>query len=417
MAFSPLPEIFDELRAGRMVILVDDPDRENEGDLVAAAELASAETINFMIRQGSGIVCLTMTNEKADSLHLPLQVAINSSRFGTQFTVTIEAKQGVTTGVSARDRATTIRTAVRDDCKPEDLARPGHVYPIRAAEGGVLRRSGQTEGSVDLCRLAGLKPMGVICEVMNVDGTMARVPDLERFQAQHGFKMCSVRDVIEWRRRRERLIHRDTTVQVPTPWGAFQLHAYVSRTDPEPHLAMTMGIPTPPEGERGNPAVEEPLLVRAHSECLTGDVFRSRRCDCGPQLEAALARVAAEGRGVVLYMRQEGRSIGLLNKLRAYALQEQGLDTVEANERLGFKADHREYGNGAQILFDLGVRRMRLLTNNPTKYRAMAGYGLEIVERLPLLTEPNESNEGYLRTKAEKLGHVLRLGPPHIEGE
>jgi 3,4-dihydroxy 2-butanone 4-phosphate synthase/GTP cyclohydrolase II len=259
--------------------------------------------------------------------------------------------------------------------------------------------------------------MGVICEVMNPDGTMARVPDLERFQAAHGLKMCSVRDIIEWRRRRERLIHRDTTVRIPTPWGAFLLHAYVSRTDPEPHLALTMGIPTPPEGERGNPPVAEPLLVRAHSECLTGDVFRSRRCDCGPQLEAAMQRIAAEGRGVVLYMRQEGRSIGLLNKLRAYALQEQGLDTVQANERLGFKADHREYGIGAQILFDLGVRRMRLLTNNPTKYRAMAGYGLEIVERVPLETEPNSSNPGYLRTKAEKLGHLLHLGPPHPDEE
>jgi 3,4-dihydroxy 2-butanone 4-phosphate synthase/GTP cyclohydrolase II len=417
MPFSPLPEIFDELRAGRMVILVDDPDRENEGDLVVAAEKATAETINFMIRHGSGIVCLTMTNEKADSLHLPLQVASNSSRFGTQFTVTIEAKQGVTTGVSAADRATTIRTAVRDDCRPDDLARPGHVYPIRAAEGGVLRRSGQTEGSVDLCRLAGLKPMGVICEVMNADGTMARVPDLERFQAEHGLKMCTVRDIIEWRRRRERLIHRDTSVQVPTPWGDFQLHAYVSSTDPEPHLALTMGIPTPPEGDRGNPAIPDPLLVRAHSECLTGDVFHSRRCDCGTQLESALQRIAKDGRGVVLYMRQEGRSIGLLNKLRAYALQEQGLDTVVANERLGFKADHREYGIGAQILFDLGVRRMRLLTNNPTKYRAMAGYGLEIVERVPIETEPTPSNAAYLRTKAEKMGHLLHLGPPREDRE
>src|SRR5262245_40466301 len=408
MPFSPIPEILEELRAGRMVILIDDPDRENEGDLVIAAEKATPEAINFMIRHGSGIVCLTMTQEKADSLHLPLQVATNSSRFGTQFTVSIEARQGVTTGVSAAGRAHTIRTATRDDCRPDDLARPGHVYPIRAAEGGVLRRSGQTEGSTDLVRLAGLRPMGVICEVMNADGTMARVPQLERFQAEHGLKMCSVRDIIEWRRRRERLIHREETVKLPTPHGVFDLHAYTSKTDPEPHLALTMGIPTPPE-TGGNPALDAPILVRAHSECLTGDVFLSQRCDCGPQLDAALARIAAEGRGVVLYMRQEGRGIGLLNKIRAYALQEQGLDTVEANEKLGFKADHRDYGIGAQILFDLGVRTMRLLTNNPTKYRGMAGYGLEIVERVALEAPVQPSNEGYLRTKAQKMGHILSL--------
>jgi 3,4-dihydroxy 2-butanone 4-phosphate synthase/GTP cyclohydrolase II len=410
MPIAPISEIFEELRAGRMVILVDDPDRENEGDLVLAAERATPEAINFMIRHGSGIVCVTMTNEKADALHLPLQVATNSSRFGTQFTVTIEARHGVTTGVSAADRATTIRTAARDDCRPEDLARPGHVYPIRAAEGGVLRRSGQTEGSTDLCRLAGLRPMGVICEVMNPDGSMARMPDLERFQAEHGLKMCTVRDLIEWRRRSERLVHREETVKLPTPRGTFDLHAYTSKTDPEPHLALTMGIALP-TGDLPNPPIDEPLLVRAHSECLTGDVFGSMRCDCGTQLDAAMAAIAEEGRGVVLYMRQEGRGIGLLNKIKAYALQEQGLDTVEANERLGFKADHRDYGIGAQILFDLGVRRMRLLTNNPTKYRGMAGYGLDIAERLPLEMPATSSNEPYLRAKMEKLGHILSL--PH----
>ena len=275
----------------------------------------------------------------------------------------------------------------------------------------MLRRSGQTEGSTDLVRLAGLRPMGVICEVMNADGTMARVPQLERFQAEHGLKMCSVRDIIEWRRRRERLIHREETVKLPTPHGVFDLHAYTSKTDPEPHLALTMGIPTPPE-TGGNPALDAPILVRAHSECLTGDVFLSQRCDCGPQLDAALARIAAEGRGVVLYMRQEGRGIGLLNKIRAYALQEQGLDTVEANERLGFKADHRDYGIGAQILFDLGVRTMRLLTNNPTKYRGMAGYGLDIAERVPLETPPTSANEAYLRAKVEKMGHLISLPHP-----
>ncbi len=415
MPFSPISEILDELRAGRMVILVDDPDRENEGDLVMAAEKVTPEAINFMIRHGSGIVCLTLPQEKADALHLPLQVASNSSRFGTQFTVTIEARQGVTTGVSAADRATTIRTAVRDDCRPEDLARPGHVYPIRASEGGVLRRAGQTEGSSDLCRLAGLKPYGVICEVMNPDGTMSRTRELEALQAETGLKMCSVRDVIEWRRRRERLIHREVTVPMPTPYGTFDLHAYTSKTDPEPHLAHPLGTPPPP-GDAGAPALDEPVLVRAHSECLTGDVFHSRRCDCGAQLEGALARIGKEGRGVVLYMRQEGRGIGLLAKIRAYALQDQGLDTVQANERLGYKPDHREYGIGAQILFDLGLRRLRLLTNNPTKYLSMAGYGLEIVERLPLETVPNAENERYLKTKAEKLGHLLTLQRPPTPG-
>ena len=411
MPFSPLPEIFEDLRAGKMVILVDDPDRENEGDLVMAAEKVTTADVAFMLRHTSGIVCVPMDHAKADALHLPLQVSAgtNSSRFGTQFTVSIEARHGVTTGVSAADRATTIRTVARPDCRPEDLARPGHVYPIRAAEDGVLRRSGQTEGSTDLCRLAGLQPIAVISEVMNADGTMARLPELEVFAAQHGLKICSVRDVIEWRRRTERMIKLEAQVNLPTPFGDFTLHCYTGRGDPEPHLALTLGLPRPAEGKPNAPE-EAPLLVRAHSECLTGDVFGSARCDCGAQLHAAMARIAHEGRGVVLYMRQEGRGIGLVNKLRAYALQdEHGLDTVEANERLGFRADHRDYGVGAQILYDLGVRRMRLLTNNPTKFRALEGYGLEIVGREPLETVPTAANEAYLRTKVDKLGHLLRM--------
>ena len=367
----------------------------------------------FMLRHTSGILCVPLLQERADALQLPLQVSAgtNSSRFGTQFTVSVEARQGVTTGVSAADRATTIRTLARRDCKPDDLARPGHVYPIRAAVDGVLRRSGQTEGSTDLCRLAGLQPIAVIAEVMNPDGTMARLPQLEAFAREHGLRICSVRDVIEHRRRTERLITLHAQARLPTPFGEFTVHAYTARADPEPHLALTLGIERPP-GDAPNAPLDEPVLVRAHSECLTGDVFGSSRCDCGAQLHAAMARIAKEGRGVILYMRQEGRGIGLINKIRAYALQDtHGLDTVEANERLGFKADHRDYGVGAQMLYDLGVRRMRLLTNNPTKYRALRGYGLDIVDREPLETEPTPSNAAYLRTKAEKLGHLLRVDP------
>lgn len=410
MPFSPLPEIFDDLRAGKMVILVDDPKRENEGDLVMAAEFATPEDVAFILRYSSGIVCVTMTNERADKLGLPLQVGTdkNSSRFGTQFTVSVEAREGVTTGVSAADRSTTIRLLTKDDTTDQDIARPGHVYPIRAAHEGVLRRSGQTEGSVDLCRMAGLKPMGAISELMNPDGTMMRLPELTKFAEEHNLKICTVRDIIEWRRTKERIITHEATAALPTPLGAFDIHVYTAKADPEPHLALTLGIERPAPDKPAEP-IEGPVLVRAHSECLTGDLFHSERCDCGDQLRAAQAQIAQAGQGVILYMRQEGRGIGLVNKIKAYALQDGGLDTVEANERLGFKADHRHYGAGAQILYDLGVREMRLLTNNPVKYRALAGYGLDIVERVSLEMPTTAANEEYMRTKAEKLGHLLSL--------
>lgn len=408
MPFSSFPEIFEDLRRGRFVILVDDPKRENEGDLVQAAQFTRPEDVAFMLRHTSGIICVTMPNAKADALALPLQVDTgrNDSRFGTQFTVTVEAREGVSTGVSAADRATTIRTIARPDCTADDLARPGHIFPIRAVDEGVLKRSGQTEGSVDLCRLAGLESIGVISELMKPDGEMMRMPDIELFAAEHDLKICSVSDLIEWRRSRERLITHEASAALPTDLGAFDIHVYSATADPEPHLALTMGLPHPSEGH-ANPGVDEPILVRAHSECLTGDLFHSERCDCGQQLRAAQQQIAAAGRGVILYMRQEGRGIGLVNKIRAYALQDQGLDTVEANERLGFQADHRHYGVGAQILFDLGVRRMRLLTNNPVKFRSLQGYGLDIVERVPLVMPATASNADYLRTKAEKLGHML----------
>ncbi|MDF1702391.1 MAG: GTP cyclohydrolase II, partial [Planctomycetota bacterium] len=375
-----------------------------------AAEFVRQEDVAFMLRYTSGILCATLPGERADMLDLPLQVnsTQNSSRFGTQFTVSVEAREGVTTGVSAADRATTIRLLSDDACTADDLARPGHVYPIRAADDGVLRRSGQTEGSVDLCRLAGLRPVGLISELMKPDGHMMRLPDIEPFAAEHGLKICTVRDVIEWRRRKERLITLEATAKLPTDFGEFDIHVYQSKADPEPHLALSMGI-VPPSEDTTNEPIPEPVLVRAHSECLTGDLFHSRRCDCGEQLRAAQKRIGEEGRGVILYMRQEGRGIGIVNKIKAYALQDGGMDTVEANVELGFKADHRDYGVGAQILHDLGVREMRLLTNNPVKYRALKGYGLEIVDRVPLEMEPNESNEAYLRTKREKMGHILTL--------
>jgi 3,4-dihydroxy 2-butanone 4-phosphate synthase/GTP cyclohydrolase II len=404
--FSPISEILDELRAGRMIVLVDDAKRENEGDLTLAAEKVTPQAINFMLKEGRGLVCLTLTPEKADQLNLQPQTADNTSTFGTGFTVTIDAKKGVTTGVSAADRAATILTVASDDCRPEDLARPGHIFPIRARKGGSLVRPGQTEGSVDLCRLAGLKPAGVICEIMNEDGTMARAPELREFCRKHSLKMCAVEDVIRYRRGTERLVEHRITCRMPTAAGEFTCHAYGTTVDKDLHLALCKGDIRP--SQNASPVVhDEPVLVRVHSECLTGDALGSLRCDCGQQVQQSMRMVQQAGQGVVLYMHQEGRGIGLENKLRAYALQDTGLDTVEANETLGFYADERDYGIGAQILADLGLRRLRLLTNNPKKYSALAGYGLEIVERVPIVIPSNPENERYLRTKKQKLGHML----------
>jgi len=410
-AFTPIPEILDDLRAGRLIVLVDDEQRENEGDLVCAAEKATPGIVNFMAVHGRGLVCLPMAPERIDRLGLPPQTLENTSAFGTAFTVSVDARTGVTTGISAADRARTIQVAVADDVRPEDLARPGHVFPIRAREGGVLVRAGQTEGAVDLARLAGLKPAGVICEIMKPDGTMARVPDLIKFCREHGLKMCSVAQTIEFRRRTEHLVRKVAQARLPTRHGVFDLHVYEAQVDPYPHVALTVGGigVAGPDGK--TPVQTDPVLVRIHSECLTGDVFQSLACDCGQQLDLAMARVAKEGRGAIVYMRQEGRGIGLVNKILAYRLQqEEGLDTVEANERLGFEPDLREYGIGAQIMVDLGIRRVRLMTNNPRKVVALEGYGLKIVERVPLVVEPNELNARYLDTKRRKLGHMLK-GP------
>ena len=398
-----IPAAIAEIRAGRMIVLVDDEDRENEGDLCMAADAVTPEAINFMAMHGRGLICLPMTEEQLERLRLGMMVPDNenSSGFGTAFTISIEAREGVTTGISAHDRAHTILTAIRSDARPQDIVRPGHVFPLRARQGGVLRRAGQTEGAVDLSRLAGRSPSGVICEIMNDDGTMARMPDLVKFARKHGLKIATIADLIEYRLRNEKLVRPAGDCTLPTrAGGEFRAIVYENEIDHIDHVALVKGSFTP----------EDEVLVRVHSECLTGDGFGSLRCDCGEQLEAAMKLIEAEGKGVILYMRQEGRGIGLKNKIKAYGLQDrEGLDTVQANERLGFAADLRDYGVGAQILHDLGVRKMRIITNNPGKRAGIEGYGLSIVERVPLEITPNERNFQYLRTKKEKLGHVLHL--------
>jgi 3,4-dihydroxy 2-butanone 4-phosphate synthase/GTP cyclohydrolase II len=388
----------EEMRQGKMVILVDDEDRENEGDLTMAAEKVTPEAVNFMAKYGRGLICLSLTDERLNELRLPMMVSENTSRFQTAFTVSIDARKGVSTGISAADRATTILAAVNESTQPEDLVSPGHVFPLRAKAGGVLVRTGQTEGSVDLARLAGLKPAGVICEIMKDDGTMARMPDLRAFAEEFGLKIVTISDLIKYRLNKESLVRRIVTATLPTKYGGvFTAIAYENDVDPYHHIALVKGEIGP----------EDTVLVRVHSQCLTGDVFGSRRCDCEEQLHTAMAMVEKEGKGVIVYMRQEGRGIGLVNKLRAYCLQDMGKDTVEANEALGFKADMRDYGIGAQILADLGLHRIRLMTNNPRKIIGLEGYGIKVVARVPIETKPHQENIEYLKAKVKKMGHLL----------
>lgn len=398
MPIAKIGEILEDLKQGKMIILVDDEDRENEGDLTIAAEKVTPEAINFMAKYGRGLICLALSPQIVERLDLPQMVHMNRSSYGTAFTVSIEARQGVTTGISAADRAHTILTAVADDAKPQDLVQPGHVFPLRARRGGVLFRTGQTEGSVDLARLAGLKHAAVICEIMNDDGTMARMPDLRKFAEKHGIKIASVADVIAYRMRTESFVHMAAETVLPTPYGEFKAYAFVNDIDEHQHLALVKGEIDP----------EKEVMVRVHSECLTGDVFASYRCDCGEQLKKAMAMVQKEGLGVILYLHQEGRGIGLANKLKAYALQDKGLDTVEANVELGFDADLRDYGVGAQILVALGLKKMRLMTNNPKKMIGLEGYDLQVTGRIPIECESRPENLKYLMTKCEKLGHIMK---------
>ncbi len=400
MAVSSIEEAIEDIKAGKMIILVDDEDRENEGDLYMAAEAADAAAINFMAKYGRGLICLAMSGEIVDQLNLPMMVPQNTSPFGTGFTISIEARTGVTTGISAADRARTIQAAVAPDAGPRDLVSPGHIFPLRAKDGGVLVRTGQTEGSVDISRLAGMRPAGVICEVMKEDGTMARMPDLEIFAKEHGLKIVTIADLVEYRLQKEQLVTRAATARIPTNHaGEFTAIAYANSVDHLEHIAFV----------KGDITKKDVVMVRVHSECLTGDIFGSARCDCGAQLRAAMEMINKEGCGIILYMRQEGRGIGLVNKLKAYNLQDEGLDTVEANHRLGFKSDLRDYGIGAQILRDLGVRKMNILTNNPKKIIGLEGYGLEVVERLPLEIPPSSENLRYLATKRDRMGHLLTI--------
>ena len=395
-----IEEALEDIRQGKMIILIDDEDRENEGDLTMAAEKVTPEAINFMARYGRGLICLSLTEERLNELRLPMMVSENTSRFQTAFTVSVDARKGVTTGISAADRATTILTAIDDQFQPDDLVSPGHIFPLRARKGGVLVRTGQTEGSVDLARLAGLKAAAVICEIMNDDGTMARMPDLQIVAEKHNLKIVTIADLIKYRLSKESLVRRIATAKLPTKYGGlFTAIAYENDIDLFHHIALLKGEIGP----------DDKVLVRVHSQCLTGDVFGSKRCDCEEQLHNAMARVEKEGKGVIVYMRQEGRGIGLVNKLKAYCLQDMGKDTVEANEALGFKADMRDYGIGAQILVDLGLHKIRLLTNNPRKIKGLEGYGIEVVERVPIETKPSQENIEYLRAKVKKMGHLLTI--------